>query len=242
MKRHLPNLITLLNLLCGALALVSLFEGQYVLVFWLVLASGAADFLDGLVARALGVHSPLGRELDSLADVVSFGLVPGAILYVLLLYGYHPAGLPPEGLYGPAIPAFAFTMAAAWRLGKFNLDARQHEHFLGLSTPAATAFVVGLLLLFERDSWGLAAVVVRPPFLWSTIALLSLLMVSEIPMFSFKFKRLAWSGNEFRIIFAAVALVLLAWLREAAVSLVVVLYVLFSLLQNAHCGGWRVRK
>ncbi len=237
MKRHLPNLITLLNLLCGAWALVSLFAGQYLLVFWLVLASGVADFLDGLVARALGVHSPLGRELDSLADVVSFGLVPGAILYVLLLYGYHPSSVPPEGLYGPAAPAFALTMAAAWRLGKFNLDTRQGEHFLGLSTPAATAFVVGLLLLFERDSWGLAGLVVRPPFVWSVVVLLSLLMVSEIPMFSFKFRRLSWRGNEFRIIFAGVALLLLVWLRELAVSLVVVLYVLFSLLQNARRSG-----
>lgn len=233
MKKHLPNFITLVNLLCGALALVSLFEGQYMQVFWLLLTSGLADFLDGLVARALGVHSPLGRELDSLADVVSFGLVPGAILYVLLLYGYHPSSVPPEGLYWPAAPAFVFTLAAAWRLGKFNLDTRQTEHFLGLSTPAATVFVVGLLLLFERDTWGMASLVVVPAFVWTVVVVLSLLMVSEVPMFSFKFKRLGWRGNEFRIIFAAIALSLLWWLREMAVSLVVVLYVLFSLAQNA---------
>ncbi len=232
MRKNIPNFITLLNLLCGSLALVSLFAQQYIQVFWLLLISGLSDFLDGLVARALGVQAPLGRELDSLADVVSFGLVPGSVLYVLLVQGYHRSEVWSSGLYWPAAVAFVFSLAAAWRLAKFNIDVRQRHYFLGLSTPAATVFVVGLLLIFARDSWGLADVVTMPLFLWAVTIVLSLLMVSDIPMFSFKLEQVGWAGNEFQIIFALVALGLLVGLRELGLPLIVMCYVLFSLAQN----------
>ncbi|MCB0638405.1 MAG: CDP-alcohol phosphatidyltransferase family protein, partial [Lewinella sp.] len=147
--RHLPNAITLLNLICGAVAILLVLQAQwYAAALWLA-AAALADFADGLVARALGVASPEGKELDSLADMVSFGLAPGMILYSILDMGQQPGTATPlaQGLYWPAVPAFILPAFSALRLARFNLDERQTEHFRGLATPASTLLVVGLMLL-----------------------------------------------------------------------------------------------
>ncbi len=232
-KSYLPHSVTLLNLFLGCLAVVSLLFGQYLQACWLVGAAAVADFLDGLVARALGVSSPLGKELDSLADVISFGLVPGLIFYVLLCEG-RGVSLPQNQLYGPAVPAFLVTAFSALRLGKFNLDERQQEGFIGLPTPANTLFAVGLLLLFLTDRYGLQAIVLLPALLYGLIGLSSYLLVAELPMFSLKFKNLAWKGNEIRFIFAGAVIALLLILREGAPAAIIVLYIGLSLVQNAR--------
>jgi CDP-diacylglycerol--serine O-phosphatidyltransferase len=222
MKQHLPNLITLLNALCGCCAIVSVFEQQAVAAAMWLGAGAVADFLDGAVARLLNAKSALGKQLDSLADMISFGVAPGVIVYHFLAAGE-------SGLVWKALPAFLLTMAACFRLGKFNIDPRQTSNFIGLPTPACTLFVVGLLLLTHTDSFGLQAFITRPIFLYTCTALLSYLMISEIPMFGFKFDRYTWHGNEIKIIFAAVALLLLIFLQEAALSFIIILYLLISI-------------
>jgi len=235
-KSWLPHIVTLLNLLLGCLAVVSVLFGRYEQACWLVGGAALADFLDGLVARALGVSSPLGKELDSLADVISFGLVPGAVLYALLCEG-QGVPLPQGQVHWPAAPAFIVTAFSALRLGKFNLDERQSEGFIGLPTPANTLFVLGLLLLYLSDRMGLQPVVLSGWLLYPLIVLLSYLLVAELPMFSLKVKHLAWEGNEIRFIFAGTALLLLVLLREGGLSAIILLYIALSLVQNARTNA-----
>ena len=226
MKQHLPNAITLLNLFLGCCAMSSLFYGQFTAAFGFILACILADYIDGLVARALGVHSELGKQLDSLADMVSFGVVPGAIFYQLLLIGL---GLEEaKNLQYAALPAFILSAFSGLRLAKFNLDTRQGEGFIGLPTPSSTLFTAGLLLIYQQDSFGLASLVTAPAFLYLCIGLLSFLLIAEIPMFNFKFKSFKWKGNEIKFTFVAIALAALLLAREAAFSIVILLYILFS--------------
>ncbi len=222
MKNNFPNFITLLNAFCGCCAIVSVFENQMLAAAaWLGLGA-VADFMDGTVARWLNAKSALGKQLDSLADMISFGVAPGLILYTFLANGE-------DGLVWKAVPAFVLTLAACFRLAKFNIDPRQTNSFIGLPTPACTLFVVGLLLIAHYNSFGLRAFVSHPLWLYGCIAGLSYLMISELPMFGFKFERLRWRGNELKIIFAAVALFLLIFFREAAPALVILIYLLISI-------------
>lgn len=225
MRRHLPNAITLLNLFCGACACLCLLYGRLEWAIGLVAIGALADLLDGMLARWLKVHSELGKQLDSLADMVSFGLVPGIILYGLIAASFQ--GHWPRDLEVRALPAFLITLFAALRLGKFNLDERQTEGFIGLPTPACTLFMIGLLEMYLSP--GIFARFFQPITYYLLVMLFSALMVSEIPMFSFKFKSLQWAGNEIRIIFAAIAGVILVLWSIAGLALVVLLYVLISI-------------
>jgi len=225
MRRHLPNAITLLNLFCGACACLCLLYGRLEWAIGLVAIGALADLLDGMLARLLKVHSELGKQLDSLADMVSFGLVPGIILYGLIAASFQ--GQWPTDLEVRALPAFLITLFAALRLGKFNLDERQTEGFIGLPTPACTLFMIGLLGMYLSP--GIFARFFHPITYYLLVMLFSALMVSEIPMFSFKFKSLQWTGNEIRIIFAAIAGVILVLWFIAGLALVVLLYVLISI-------------
>lgn len=235
MTKHLPNAITLLNLFLGCCAAGGIFYGQFVLAFWLILAAVLADYVDGLVARVLGVHSELGKQLDSLADVVSFGLVPGAIYYKLLTIGlgFGQAG----SLQMAALPGFLLSVSAGLRLAKFNLDTRQSDGFLGLPTPSSTMFTAGLMAIYHFDSFGLAGLVSSPLFLYCCIGGLSFMMLSEIPMFNFKFKSLRWAGNEIKYIFVAVAVASILLAREASLAIVIFLYILFSIFRRLAQKG-----
>jgi len=237
MKKNIPNIITLLNLFFGCCAVASLLYGQFVQAFFFSFASGVADFLDGTFARALKVKSPFGKQLDSLADMVSFGVVPGMVLYMLLVKGFAGQDVLPIELTLAASPAFLVTLFAAIRLALFNIDTRQTENFIGMPTPSATLFAVGLMLIFHYNSFGLAKVVTNPIFLYITIALLSWLMVAKFPMFGLKFKSFAWEGNQIRFIFAAVAVVMVVLLKEASFSPIILTYIIFSTIDNFIRGG-----
>lgn len=229
MKRWIPNGITLLNLLCGCAALVAVFDFEFYLCFWLLFAAGVADFADGLVARLLGVKSEHGKELDSLADMVSFGLVPGAILYVLLSMATAEARAPGSLPFSAvALPAFAVTLFSALRLAKFNLDTRQFDSFIGLATPSATLFVAGLMLTVAGDNFGLRDFVLTPWFLYACAAVLSALLISEIPMFAFKMGGTSTGEGRLRIGFMLTAVLLLVVFRETGLSLIVLVYVLIN--------------
>lgn len=227
-KKHIPNTITLLNLWFGACALVCVFQEAFLLAATFTGLSLLADFLDGAVARLLKVNSELGVQLDSLADNVSFGLVPGLIFYTLLQSVFPDD----ESVMNmTALPGFVFSLFACLRLAKFNMDTRQTTSFIGMPTPAATIFVVGLMLIVHFNSFGFRQMVLQPGFLYACIVGLSYLMISEIPMFSLKFERFTWKGNEIKFIFAAVTVAMLFFLREAALSLIILIYAVFSIVQ-----------
>lgn len=230
MKKNIPNIITAINLFCGCCALACIFYGQFFNAFLFTFVGAWADYLDGLVARSLKVKSELGKQLDSLADMVSFGVVPGAIIYMLLVSGMTKNFEPfPQYLILAGLPAFLVTVFAAVRLAKFNIDTRQSEDFIGLNTPACTIFTLGLMLMYHYDSYGLRSLVSSPWFLYSTVVVLSYLLVAELPMFSFKFKSFKWKGNEMRFIFLLLSLLFLIIFKEVALSLVIVMYVLFGI-------------
>ena len=229
MRKHLPNALTCLNLLCGCLALTFIFSpGRPNLVAgaYFVGLAAVADFFDGLVARALRVASPIGKDLDSLADMVSFGVVPGAILFQLFR-----AALAPGTLAYLPYAAFAVTVFSALRLAKFNNDTRQTGSFIGLPTPACTLVVASLPLILAahpRGSSALGGLILSPWALLGLTGLLSGLLVAELPLFALKFKTFRWADNRQRFVFLLGALALVLALGAAAVPLVVLLYVALS--------------
>ncbi|MFD1873436.1 CDP-alcohol phosphatidyltransferase family protein [Hymenobacter bucti] len=233
MKKHLPNTLTCINLLCGCLALTFIFRGDLVSGAYLVGIAAVADFFDGLLARALRVSSPIGKDLDSLADMVSFGVVPGAIVYKLLIEamglgpGHSDFELPSVMMFLPCL-GFIISIFSALRLAKFNNDTRQTTSFIGLPTPACTLVVASLPLILANDTFGLSPIILNQWLLVGMAVLLSGLLVAELPLFALKFKNFRWLGNRRRFIFVALALGLVIWLRAAGIPVAVLLYVLLS--------------
>ncbi len=225
MKKHLPNAITLLNLFFGCMALAATFRADVPAVVGFTMAAALADFLDGAIARWLQVHSPLGAQLDSLADAVSFGVVPGVVFYHLL------GGTAGTGIHLAATPAFLLPVFAVLRLGRFNLDTRQSEHFIGLATPATTIFVLGWLLIVHTDALGWGQTLGLPISIYTAIIALCALMNANLPMFSLKFNSFTWQGNEIRIIFALVSAFLLVLFKAAAPAMIIAAYVAVSIAQ-----------
>lgn len=229
--KHLPNALTLANLFCGCCALLYTFYWQPEMAALFTAGSFVCDYLDGMTARALRVSSPLGKELDSLADVVSFGVVPGAMLYRLLSGEVSiTAAFGSSFVETAALPAFVLSAFSALRLAKFNLDTRQANYFIGLSTPACTVFVLGLALAAHHDRFGLAEAIENPWFLYGLVGLLSWLLVSEIPMFGMKIKRFDLRSNAFNLMFLAFFAVLIFFLKELALSAIIVCYIVLSLV------------
>lgn len=226
MRALIPNLLTLTNLFWGLIAIHFIQNGQFLFAFITILIAGVFDFADGFVARLLNVQSPLGKELDSLADMVSFGVVPGFALYHLI----NP--LAQADLYGLnlyAIPAFIVTLFSAYRLAKFNLDERQHSDFIGLNTPAASGFIMGLLLISVYNPFDLFNSINSLWFYYSVVLIISFLLVSELPMIGFKFKNLGWADNKQRYMLIILAILAFLFLGSAAFSSIVVIYILFSI-------------
>lgn len=224
MTKHLPNAITLLNLWCGCGAVVAIFANQPLAALGWLAAAAVADFADGGLARLLKVSSPLGQQLDSLADMVSFGVAPGAIFFMMLKDNI-PTSWPEEW----ALAGFVLSVFSGLRLGKFNIDTRQSENFIGLATPASTILTMGLWLVYHFNSYGYKALLGRAEVLLALVALISALLVSEIPMFSLKLKHRAWRGNEIKFIFVAVSIALIAVLQWASLAAVILLYILVNL-------------
>lgn len=233
----LPNVVTSCNLLMGCVATSYAFQGQYMLAFLFILAGGVFDFLDGLTARALHVSSPIGKELDSLADDITFGLAPAAMVYTLLASSVnaHPTLTATAPLVSRLLPYVSFLLAAfsALRLAKFNLDERQATTFIGLPTPANALFWGGLCAgsntLLTHAPWAL-------PITLTFVLIFSWLLVAPIPMFSLKFKR--GQTNTIPIVFLAISALLLIWqlctngLTGALTTFspIIALYIILSIL------------
>ena len=217
--RHIPNTITCCNLLSGCMAVMAALDGNVRCAFLWIIAGAAFDFCDGLSARLLHAYSPIGKELDSLADLITFGLAP-TLLCMNFLKGI-------EWNFGSGIMAYLsliMTAAAALRLAKFNTDDRQTTSFLGLAVPANALFWCGTVLALQGTTSPVAG--------WITVAgiiVFSLLMVSEIPMFSLKFKNLSFKDNATRYIFlvGAVAIIALFGMKGSAPA--IIWYILISL-------------
>lgn len=219
-KKHIPNSITCLNLLSGALAIVyTLHEANLAVAGWLIVLAAVFDFFDGLVARVLGVSSPIGKDLDSLADVISFGLAPAImIVHGLWLNGFSFY----EGLVPLLIAAFA-----ALRLAKFNNDTRQTSSFIGMPVPSNALFWVGLHSILPDIKLLLGATTMLV-VIYALVALLCFLMVSELPMFSFKIKSI--KGGTPQIILILITVGSVIYFGIFGCSIAVMAYVLLSLL------------
>lgn len=228
LKRNLPNIITLANLGSGVLAIIALFEGRWDLILWLLGASLVFDFLDGLVARALGVHSELGLQLDSLADLISFGLAPGIALFLT----FKDASLSGEPLpdFLPYI-ALLVPIFSAFRLAKFNIDDRQEDYFIGLPTPSNAILLYAICLWAHwTDNPTTEAILYHPFFLSILSIATSLLLVAELPLMSLKVKSWTWRENKSRIFLVLAIVLLFVFLRFRALAFVIPLYLLISIL------------
>jgi CDP-diacylglycerol---serine O-phosphatidyltransferase len=229
MKKHIPNFITCLNLFTGCVAIYIAFQGNLVFAAYLVGVAAIFDFLDGMIARLLHAYSEIGKQLDSLADMVSFGVLPGVIMFQLMRKSAMAD--PNTSLYEAELfpfSAFIIIIFSALRLAKFNIDTRQTTLFIGLPTPANTLFVASLPLILASDQFNLSQYFMNQYVLLGLTLLLSYLLVAEIPLFALKFKNLAWKDNATRFIFLLIAIPLLFLLKFAAVPVIIVLYVLLS--------------
>lgn len=240
--KHLPNLITLSNLFCGLLAILYAFGGHLNIAGGFILLGAFLDFFDGLAARLLKVSGELGKQLDSLADLITFGVAPGIIVFQLLFFLETDAFFNPfedwsnrtayQTSYLPYI-AFLIPLFSALRLAKFNIDTRQSDSFIGLPTPANALFFIAipLMLHFQADHF-LAAYLTNTTVLALAIVVLSLFMVSEIPLFALKFKNLSWADNKMRFIFIGLTALLLWQFHFVAVPIIILLYPILSIINK----------
>ena len=231
-KQHIPNAITCCNLLCGCLAIVKAFEGDLIMSAYLVGLAAIFDFFDGFAARLLRVVSPIGKDLDSLADMVTFGVVPGVIMYKLLGTGIEIYNL--ENNIIPlkfSLIAFLITIFSAIRLAIFNNDTRQTSSFIGVPTPAVAIFICSIPLVLQNNDH---LIFLHPIFLISTTVIFSILLVSKLPLFALKFKTFGWKGNRTKYIFLGLSVLLLIFLQFVGIPLIILLYIVMSLITHLY--------
>ncbi len=243
MKKHIPNLITSLNLLCGCLAILFVVSGDLVIASFLVIVGMFFDFFDGLAARLLNVQSEIGVQLDSLADMVSFGVVPGLVMFQLLNKSIAPQVLTTgfensetiNGLeQGMSIIPFIgmlIIIASAFRLAKFNIDSRQTTSFIGLPTPANTLLIISLPLIFQYQySPFIESIIFNQWFLIALTICSAILLNAEIPLFALKFKTWDFKSNKLRYLFLAISLITIVILKFMAIPFIIILYIVLSLI------------
>ena len=226
-KAQIPNLFTMLNLFCGCLALVMAIDLKFDMAFYFVCLGIFFDFFDGFFARKFGVAGPLGVQLDSLADMVTSGVVPGFVMLCLLsnknysTFNYLP-------YFG-----FIITLGACYRLAKFNIDERQSDSFIGLPTPANALFITSLPLIIVNFTNTIVAEYLCNNWVLLTITFLSTyIMNAEIPLFSLKIKDFSFAKYKLQIFFLAISVLMLIFLQILAVPLIIIVYVLLSVINN----------
>ena len=233
-KRNIANIITLANLTCGLISIIFAFQGDLKMASFCIFLGAFFDFFDGLVARLLKVSGELGKQLDSMADMVTFGVAPGMILFHFMYYLNHDVIFriaSAEGFFFPEILALLIPIFSAVRLANFNIDTRQTTSFIGLPTPALAIFIAAM----PNIDFDLFPMFVDLKFLIALSVILPLLLVAEIPLFSLKFsasENLTSRLNIFRITLILTAVVLLFVFQFAAIPFIVILYLILSLLNN----------
>jgi CDP-diacylglycerol--serine O-phosphatidyltransferase len=229
LKKHIPNLITLLNLFCGCIALVFAGEANFEMAFFFVCFGIFFDFFDGFFARLFNVSSPLGLQLDSLADMVTSGVVPGFVMYKMLSNGVASN---PTLIYLPYL-GFIITLGSCYRLANFNIDTRQSDSFIGLPTPANALFILSLpLILKNSDSLLVLELLINPWILIFVSILSAFILNAEISLFALKIKKFNFKDNALQFFFLLISILLLGYLQFAGVALIIVFYVLLSLITN----------
>ena len=240
MKKHIPNILTLGNLLCGCLGIIHILEGRIQIGILFVFPALILDFLDGFVARLLKVSSPIGKQLDSLADMITFGFLPGILLFNLLriegrVEGYAPSYITYlydydfSLLFNKYLICLIFPLFAALRLAKFNVDETQSDSFIGIPTPAATMFVIGLFHLMGNDFF------IDKQSYWIIIIitiLISLAMVAPIRMLNLKFKSYGFKKNIFRYLLILSSVVSIAIFHLGGLAIAILLYMVLSIIKN----------
>jgi CDP-diacylglycerol--serine O-phosphatidyltransferase len=247
MKKHIPNIITSLNLLCGCVAILFAVSGDLISAAIFVFFGIFFDFFDGLAARLLNAHSDVGLEFDSLADMITSGLTPAIVMVQLLNEAFFGSTLniaetfSSDGWntgmtnYLPLI-GLLIAVASGYRLAKFNIDTRQTSSFIGLPTPANTILILSLplILQFQASDW-VETIILNKWFLIGLTILSSILLNAELPLFGLKFKTWDFKSNAIRYVFLLLCIVLVLLLKFLAIPLIILLYILLSLL-------WRENK
>lgn len=226
-RRNIPNALTCGNLLCGCIGVVEAFHNNLLLSCVLIGVALIFDFLDGFLARLLSVTSSIGKDLDSLADMVTFGLLPSIIVYQLLMQSI-------PDLFGiwKAYPAFIIAVFSAIRLAKFNNDPRQSDSFIGVPTPANAMLVASLPLIVHIEGGVWKDIIVNTNHLLIFSVVMSFLLVMEMPLIALKFKSYRWAGNEARYILILLTAILLLTLKIVAIPVIIILYILLSAINN----------
>ncbi|TCN56415.1 phosphatidylserine synthase [Flavobacterium circumlabens] len=228
-KKHIPNLITLINLFCGCIAVVYVSEANYLMAFYMVCLGIFFDFFDGFFARLFKVSSPLGLQLDSLADMVTSGVVPGYVMFSLFSNSGHELG---TNAFIPFL-GFIVTLGSCYRLANFNIDTRQTDSFIGLPTPANALFILSLPLVIEFSDSLMVLEILTNQWVLLLITLVSAYILNaEIPLFSLKIKKFNFKDNALQMSFLLISLILLVWLHYIAVPVIIAFYVLLSIVNN----------
>jgi CDP-diacylglycerol---serine O-phosphatidyltransferase len=237
-KKHIPNAITLLNLLAGLFALIHAFNGNYNEAFSLVCLGIFFDFWDGFFARIWKVQSPIGLQLDSLADMVTSGVVPGLVMYKMLgdiQENQSQYNLTEDTYYMGVVPylGFLITLASCYRLAKFNVDTRQTDSFIGLPTPANALLIMSIpMIQFHSEFEWLVDFLSNPFVLVGVTVLSSYLLNAEIPLFSLKVKNFSWEKYKMQVVFLILSLILIVLLEFIAIPIIILFYVILSVVNN----------
>jgi CDP-diacylglycerol--serine O-phosphatidyltransferase len=225
-KKHLPNAITCANLFSGCVGIVFAFQGELIIASYAIFLSAIFDFFDGLASRVLQSYSGIGKDLDSLADLVSFGFLPASIAYQLFLQSPQIVDVSP---YLNFIP-FAMVIFSALRLAKFNVDTRQAENFIGLPTPANAILIASLPFIIEQHK-PFTVYILNPYVLSVLVVIMCALLVAELPLMSLKFKNRDFQENIYRYLLLLFSAILILFFKFAAVPVVILIYITLSIIQ-----------
>ncbi len=234
-----PNTITSFNVISGSLAIAFAFEGNLVLAGVLIIIAAIFDFFDGMSARLLGAYSDMGKELDSLADMISFGLAPAVIAHVLIrnqIWANQPLLEASPQILLQLFAPFIIVVFSALRLAKFNVDERQSETFIGLATPANALVWASLPFVLATQENNFTTGIIQTPWVIIVLSIImSFMLVAELPMFSLKFKNIKFAQNKTRFIFLILSIALLVLLKLVAIPLIILLYILISVIEKLVC-------
>lgn len=227
MIKQIPNTITCLNLISGCVGIVLVFKGEFFWASHCIYAGLIFDFLDGFMARILKVSSPIGKELDSLSDMITFGVLPAAIFFSVMQQQQYSSSW---WSYG----AVVIAVFSAIRLARFNVDERQTSSFIGVPTPTNAMFISALPFIAEKNIF--PSFFAQPVLMLALAILLSWLLVSGIPLFALKFKSFGWAENKFKYILLMISLVLLLSFSYLAIPLIIACYIILSIIENKFAG------
>ncbi|MEA9413080.1 CDP-alcohol phosphatidyltransferase family protein [Flavobacterium sp. PL02] len=230
-KKHVPNAITLINLFCGCIAVVFVSKLDYEMAFYFVCLGIFFDFFDGFFARLFKVSSPLGLQLDSLADMVTSGVVPGYVMYSLFVSSSSAHNI--IGSEFTPFLGFIVTLGSCYRLANFNIDTRQTDSFIGLPTPANALFILSLPLVLKYSESLMILEILTNQWILLVIALFSAYILNaEIPLFSLKFKKFNLKDNALQVGFLSLSVLLLVFFQYLGIPLVIITYIILSVINN----------